>query len=375
MQRSFQLTNKEPNHIYYNIDILNNDTSVHGISKFLDFEETRTGDFIKNPSDYYISIIRFSLMSPSLPVFIPQIKLGQSDPNLTIYKMSISFDNGVDPVINATMPISYQPSDLSEIAPSPPSTQQDVSNRYYHVLNYESWVQNMNHTLDQLVSNAFLPAQYTISPFFRFHGDTNMISLHIPEIWTGKVKLFFNSPLQSLLTIFSYTKYPITGYLNQVDMVYEVQTSILGYDELDTVNTFSYKILKGENSPTSLWNPIQSIVFETSRLPVHKTFSGVPNIYNSDVELNSQGYNNNLTSILTDFSVAFSELNTYKPNIDYIPSGEYRLDDISTSGSLKSIHLNVYWKDKFGNLNKFLLAPNCSASLKIMFRRKDFNGN
>ena len=39
----------DPTQIYYNIDIVNNDTSNEGKQLSLEFDETRTGDFLKNP--------------------------------------------------------------------------------------------------------------------------------------------------------------------------------------------------------------------------------------------------------------------------------------------------------------------------------------
>ena len=34
--------------------------------------------------------------------------------------------------------------------------------------------------------------------------------------------------------------------------------------------------------------------------------------------------------------------------------------------------LNVYWKDRYGNLKPLRLQPGCSASAKILFRHKHF---
>lgn len=38
-------------------------------------KDTRSNDFLKSPQDYYMSIVRFNLQTPTLPVFIPQIDL------------------------------------------------------------------------------------------------------------------------------------------------------------------------------------------------------------------------------------------------------------------------------------------------------------
>ena len=57
----------------------------------------------------------------------------------------------------------------------------------------------------------------------------------------------------------------------------------------------------------------------------------------------------------------------------YNPSAEYRLVDMNSYRNLNRVYIIVYWKDKFGNIHSFELNPGNAASVKIMFRRKDFN--
>ena len=54
-------------HIYYDISIFNNDISGD-MPVNLKFNEQRSGGaLIENPQDYYLSIVRFEIDSPSLP--------------------------------------------------------------------------------------------------------------------------------------------------------------------------------------------------------------------------------------------------------------------------------------------------------------------
>jgi hypothetical protein len=57
----------------------------------------------------------------------------------------------------------------------------------------------------------------------------------------------------------------------------------------------------------------------------------------------------------------------------YSPTAEYRLIDMNSCRNLNRVDIIVYWKDKFGNMHPFELNPRNAASVKIMFRRKDFN--
>lgn len=89
-----------PDYIYYNADIINNTTAdlVNG-ENFSDpqirFNETRDAALVKDASQYYFSIIRFTMDGPNkdLPLFIPDIQesTGQTNVNLTSYALSISY--------------------------------------------------------------------------------------------------------------------------------------------------------------------------------------------------------------------------------------------------------------------------------------------
>jgi hypothetical protein len=70
----------DTDHIYMNLDVVNDGTTEQ---QPLRFSETRTIPFLGNASDYYASVIRFTLQtSNSLPVFIPDIQLKQYRPQL-----------------------------------------------------------------------------------------------------------------------------------------------------------------------------------------------------------------------------------------------------------------------------------------------------
>ena len=85
-----------PDKIYYDIQISNIESSATN-PPVLYFNESRNTPFIQVPEDYYLSIIRFTLDTPTLPIFIPTI---QTDPlinptgdlNQTIYSFQFSYD-------------------------------------------------------------------------------------------------------------------------------------------------------------------------------------------------------------------------------------------------------------------------------------------
>ena len=78
----------DPTHIYMNLDVVNNSTSK---SQPLVFNETRNMPVLSNSEDYFCSVVIFTLQtSDSLPVFIPDILLGQDNVDTTVYAISMA---------------------------------------------------------------------------------------------------------------------------------------------------------------------------------------------------------------------------------------------------------------------------------------------
>ena len=75
----------------YNCDIINNRTTSAGTDPPLRFNETRDAPIIRDSSQYYFSIVRFSMNGPNkeLPIFIPSIQTHQDNINLTNYSLRI----------------------------------------------------------------------------------------------------------------------------------------------------------------------------------------------------------------------------------------------------------------------------------------------
>ena len=93
----------------------------------------------------------------------------------------------------------------------------------------------------------------------------------------------------------------------------------------------------------------------------------------SNNSLTGSGNNSNLLSAITDFTIAVDGNNQYRPIIKYNPSAEYRLVDMNSVMNLHTVDIIVYWKDTFGNIHPLELHIGCSASVELLFRRKDFN--
>ena len=85
-----------PDKLYYDIQVsnVNNNNTLPPVLSFI---ETRNTPFLYESGKYFLSIIRFSLDTPNLPVFIPTIQAApNTDINLTIYSITLQWTNPED---------------------------------------------------------------------------------------------------------------------------------------------------------------------------------------------------------------------------------------------------------------------------------------
>jgi hypothetical protein len=82
-------------HVYMDINIINNDNSSKAPIN-LTYRDTRDIAIIQDPSEYYLSVVRFHLDTQSaLPLMIPQVQLAQNDPNLSVYSFTLKYQTYV----------------------------------------------------------------------------------------------------------------------------------------------------------------------------------------------------------------------------------------------------------------------------------------
>lgn len=380
VQQSAKYDPTNPYHIYYNIDVINNETTGNNIPKPFKILETRNAPFIGAPENYFLSVVRFSLQSPSLPVFIPAILLGQMDVNRTAYSMTMTYKTYETPQSY----ITYTPQDLSQPSPLPPLTKQDLTSDYYNVYSYQHWMVNVNTCMSncfnllkaQAVANGDNSLNNILTPYMEFDVNTQNCTINADingfnKTLANPIRIYFNTALHTLYNNFPDFKIGYGSSSNGKNFLLDIY-SINGSNIFQAPQG-NYLQMYQEGQTTALLNPIQSIVFTTALLPIIPELVSPSKTFNSDTQLQTNGYNVDISPIITDFIVPFSAINTYKPNIDYTPNGEYRLCDLYGATPVNSIELSVFWKDIYGNLHPFYVDSGCSGNIKLLFRRKDFN--
>jgi hypothetical protein len=385
---SIQLKNKyDANaqyHVYYDLDCINNETTGSTAPVRFSITDVRNIPYLNSPENYFMSVIRFSIQTPTLPVFIPQVLLGQSNVNTLVYSFTLSFVVGGNTINSAQTYITYVCSDSTQSLPQPPLTNQDRSNEYYYVFNLQDWCKMMNTALTTaftslnvavVAAGGALPSANV--PFFEWNpvqqvfilnGDNASFNSNL----ANPIKLFCNTGLYTLLNNFPIFKNAPVG----VSLGKNYEFNFYNNNGLNLFNMGTYSALQlyQDNSTTGLFNPVQSIVFTTGLLPIVPSVVALPKVFNTSVfPVGPTGNNSNIAPIITDFQVPYSATNQYRPNIEYQPNGEYRLIDLYGLSAQSAIEISVFWKDTFGNNNILTLGAGCYSSIKLLFRRKDFN--
>ena len=365
-------------HVYLDLDIINNDQYSNDDPPVLRFEETRNSPFLDgDSSEYYVSIIRFSIQTGNeLPIFIPRIETGlnQMNINKTVYSVSIEHGTHISTVFLSWIPWN------NAKPPTPPILKQDLSTRYYYMNNFTQFVEMVNNAL--LAAWAITGSTIRNAPFMDFDPQSSRFNINgdISYFVNGTTKLYFNTRLFELLSSF-----PARFIQNLGELNYRIEFNNNNNINVKPIftpapsgqcNRVLYSALQifQEVSTISLFNPVASIVFTSSLLPIKATNTSPPKSFNdNNTNLTGGGNNANLTSILTDFEIGVSEVNQYRPNINYVASGVYRLIDLNSMLNLNRVDLRVFWKSQYGDLIDFHLQPGMSAHLKLLFRHKRFN--
>lgn len=379
LQFKSNLDISQPVHIYYDLDILNNDAQSISKPVPLKFEEVRNNPFLTAPENYYLSVARFQIQTgDTLPIFVPQVQVGQSDINLLIYSITLKYKT-----YEYQKYVQYIPDDLSQSLPNPPLSFQDFTNQYYYCSSYQLWIEMVNKAFISAVAglNALVVAggdtlPSTNAPFLEFDPVNLVAILDADEAGyertlTNPIQLYMNSPMYNLFSTFPAI---LQGYGNITNGKNYLLT-IFNNNNTNILNLPTYNVIQSyqEGSTVALMNPVQAIVFTTSLLPVIPSNVSQPRIFGLNSSLANFGNNSNVAPVITDFVVPVDALNRYRPNIVYTPSAEYRLFGLYGNSPISAIELSAYWKDQFGQLHPIYLNSGCGASIKLMFRRKDFS--
>lgn len=369
----------EPDYVYYDMTF-NNYQNTNVEPSLLEFKETRNSSLINNPNDYNLSIVRFQLDTPSLPSYIAQIQPNQSNVNLMIHSITITYmNNGTETNVAPTY-LLWIPVHKDVATPPAPNANPNgfqSDSMYYYGYSFLHVCSIMN-TAFTTAMNALKAVVAGISsvdaPFIYFNENTKTFAIvaenaHFNINNAIHIRIYFNSSLYGLFNTFPIHKYPITDANNKHYQI--LMDDERGFNLIQKSFVASNKVmieLHQEQSSLPNFNPITSIVFTTSQLPVVPNALSAPLIFNNNILVSDINQNNLTSQIITD--MANNDDFSYKPNLLYNPSAEYRRISLNSNRPIFNVDIRVFWRDRFGTLKPFLLWSGGKASIKILFEKK-----
>jgi hypothetical protein len=185
--------NTDPNHIYYDLQLYNNDCLGSSTNTPVQFTETRTSTILANPSEYFLTIARFNLDTPSLPVFLPEVQTDSTlnpptisnpngDPNLLIYQFCFV----QQPLSGSTTPsppyfqtVYFDPHFNEFVNPPNILDINALSNKYYFVNQFTDFLDMINLSLQRGAGSGTMPS--TLLPPFFSMDENNRFQIYFPS--------------------------------------------------------------------------------------------------------------------------------------------------------------------------------------------------
>lgn len=371
-------------HLYYDIRVTNTDQYGAIIERpQVKFNETRSVPYIERPDDWCVSVVRFEVdtYGVSLPLMIPSVEIGQINPNALEARITLKYGASF-----YTEQLQFVPENVSASVPAPPLVRQDNSQGYYNLNSFQSFIQIINTGFSNALIGlkAIVPAIAAARQPFIQIDQQGYCYIYADQLFYDSglgagnyIEIFFDNGLYTYLSSFQYDNFgngivapPFARFRLRVygSPTFAPQNT---YSVTDSFGTYQTLVCFQDFIALQAWNPVSGIVFKSQILPIKPSLTGVPLILGASAS-QQQLATSNVVLNLTDLVVLNQDGKQYKPGILYTPTAEYRLIDLFGSTPLYTIDIEVEWVDNFGNSYPLLLAPGGSASMKILFRKKDF---
>jgi hypothetical protein len=263
--------------------------------------------FLHRAGDYEMTILKFQLSSRTLPLITPVIEPSSTNPNETIYKLTLTYTYS-GTTYSSTQTVRYTPQISSITVPiKVENQQQDNSLTYYNIYSYQWWLSLINTTFQTAVTDlqaqvflrsggvASLPTQN--APIITFDSQTRLCTLNADitgydGTLANPISIYFNLPLYNLFafpfTSVNYNSNVLTAKINTNSFQ---GSSVIYFPPSNP--TYQVLQLVEEYCNLSAWCPIQEVVVTTSSFPIIAENLPTPTIFNNGSYFSSNNSNQN----------------------------------------------------------------------------------
>lgn len=317
--------------IYYNANLYNGTGSTIKAR----YTETKTIPILDKRKDYYMSVIRFSCPTSSIPVFFYR-------PNIFYVSLSVGNAN------YTTVEVPYKTYIKNPALPLDNTINLENQAK---IFNFQQFLDGINEALNTAINNIAIPAGTTLPIKFFYDRDSDTFDFIFPKIYiTNDIRFYMSSQLfTKFLALPAYILSPATTNID-----YQIQLYSDPINDFDT----NYYINK-QASTVFYW-------FEWNKVVVKSYNMGIDGENNSSIE-----NGNPITElILTDYEINNSSTREALVSVLYNPSAQYRLSSFLDDSPLRTIDYQIFIQFKTGFLLPLELLPTEAVNMKILFTKK-----
>lgn len=369
------MTDYSPDRKYYNISIANNENS--STYTYAQYKENLNQQLITNPSDYYLTVLRFQIPTADIPILIPEIESWpNTDVNKTIYTVTLEYTSGI--TYTATASVMYIPTVPPTYSIPRPITAQDPNpmknpSDYYFVYNYRTFLDMVNNAFttaynDLLLQAGALPPG-SAAPYFTYNGTNYLMTLHAPASYLTPVYTIPPPPQSGQINI--YMNYKLSTFFDGIESIFNDYLSDKGIQILiknyNGTNFDGTNYLMSQQYPSlNVWNVFKSVQIVSFFLPVESEIVPIPTF----AGINSSNRTYNTASVVKDFVPFYENGPEFRTFINFRFNGAYELIDLKSNSPITTIDINVYWIDRYGNKYLLTIPYNQILTIKFCFIKK-----
>jgi len=393
-----QLSNKDI--VYYNLSI------NAGLGSFAynvptyrrqdaTFNEINQSEVLKGSSEFFISIMRATIPTLTIPRLLAPVIIGQTNINLMYNVFTLAYRDNTGAIIYAeSLNCIFQSEILNPTPvstgvfayPKKPEIEQDLTGYYYYVYYVDTILKIFNTCLKNLyasfVSN-IANAPYSISlppdiePFITYDNNSQLFSLNAESINFNQntnphIEIYADHLTENMLNLIckstaqrEYIANPAVAAAMEILLVVDNE-----YYNTKSYNANNYLVMTPDQSSLSTWGAFEKIVFEiSSGISVQSEIDSIPVDYQQST---SQSFQKPNLTMLCDFEV---DKESWSKNSQFIQftaasMSQVRLISIESNNPVQNFVLSIYWVDNFGTRRLLNLPSLNPLTVKLAFFKK-----
>lgn len=366
------LIRKPGDYTYFDISIPHNDFIQNvGRPTPATFLQTRGSPlFDGKPSDYNLSVVRFTAPTQIIPIqIIPVLRGGNTDINKLLYSITLKWGAFVHQVN-----LIWNTEDLT--APVPTSVGINLVNnnfwQYYALYSYEHFARLINVAL--AAATVLIVADghaATGPPFITYDAATNLFTLNAPAAFLNTAAVPIEIYMNSALYTNFYNSMDATRYSYADPAVLGAEVRLNVYDKVTNSSVLpapyllTYRMVQEFNALANMLAFTSLVLTSTSLSSRTEWISR-----QRRAAFPGNDVSDNTFKILADFEVLLENGLETRRFVHFIPTAEYRRISLESDDPITVIDLQMYWKDQFDNLYELMIPEHDIATIKLLFEKK-----